>query len=942
MAADDPVILGLVEAILDGDAPDWTSVESAATDSQRAVFTELQAIAAIGSAWRRGRIPSFHSPLHLASAVGSTWGQLRILEALGHGGFGTVYRAWDPQLDREVALKLLPAGDDAVSALEEGRLLAKVHHRNVVTIFGADRIGPYFGLGMELVHGETLEHVLVKEGLIDVPRVVALGRQLCEALAAVHRAGLVHRDVKAHNVMLEPSGRLVLMDFGAGRFLSKSSDQEFAGTPLYLAPEIFGGAAATAQSDLYSAGVLLYHLLTGRYPVEGRTLREVRDVHSRLEQRSSVRLQRPDLPRRLASAIDRALAIQPVDRFQTAESMAAALGAESSGRTRVPYAAALLGLATVTAVAVAYTTPGRQFARALSGPSFSSLGRAAISPETPTARRLSLPRGSVFGSGLSYDGRYFSFADRDSNLAVFDMSTGQTETLVRANGDQYAEFSIVAPDGKLVAYQWWTDRRTYEIRLVDRATKSVRTLLRDDDLDYPLPIDWAKDGSKILVWTRTTQRVGRIMLADVTSGKLQVVREINAGVPLGLSLSTDGRYVAYDLPLSEDNQTRAIHIVDTMGIDDRIPPTEKDANDRFPLWTPDGQRLFFISDRSGSADGWLVPVRDGEATAEPTLVVRNLGRVESLGLTWEGAFYYRLTVGAFDVNEITLDPATMLPLSKPRRVAKHFAASNIGPSYSPDGRQLAYISIRDGLGGRPTRTIVVHDFETGAERELNPPLDLGTAPARWSPEGRRLLVGASVIDVGTGAVVPVVNRGLDRDLTAFGPTRWASDGTSVLYEQERTGVVKHSLAGRPDEVVYAYGVDSSVGRIHRFEVSPDGQRLAFSAFLRDGNGSVLRVVTPGGAIELARRMSPEMITVQAWSSDGRFILFTTLRTGAPPPHELWRVPAWGGPPEHLTSIAGATQLNPMAFNPKGTALAYTTGTPLQELWMMEHFLPKPR
>jgi len=314
MADDEPLILNLAGAILDGEAPDWASLESDASDSQRAAFAELQAIAAIGSLSRhRPRLP--HSAIDLPLSKSTTWGPLQILEPIGRGGFGTVYRAWDPQLDREVALKLLPADDEGVNALEEGRLLAKVHHPNVVTIFGADRIGASVGLWMEYVRGDTLEHILTREGAFTPSSVALIGRQLCEALAAVHQAGLVHRDVKAHNVMREPGGRLVLMDFGAGRMLAGGA-QDVAGTPLYLAPEIFGGGAATAQSDLYSVGVLLYHLLTTQYPIAGRTVREVRDAHARVTMAPLVRSARPDVPRRLAAAIEHALAVRPADRFR--------------------------------------------------------------------------------------------------------------------------------------------------------------------------------------------------------------------------------------------------------------------------------------------------------------------------------------------------------------------------------------------------------------------------------------------------------------------------------------------------------------------------------------------------------------------------------------------------------------------------------------------------
>jgi serine/threonine-protein kinase len=250
------------------------------------------------------------------------WGDLRLLSVLGRGGFGRVYRAWDASLAREVALKVIKPRDaeQRASVLIEGQMLARVNHRNVVTVFRAQQIGDEVGLTMELIKGRHLAQVVEQNGPMGAEEASVIGIGLCQALAAVHGAGLLHRDVKAHNVMRESGGRIVLMDFGTGRHVSESRLSDLSGTPLYLAPELFAGQPASAASDLYSLGVLLFYLVTRAHPVEGGSLTEIVLKHNRGERRLLSDL-RPDLPGRFVHVVHRALAAAPDDRPRSAGAM---------------------------------------------------------------------------------------------------------------------------------------------------------------------------------------------------------------------------------------------------------------------------------------------------------------------------------------------------------------------------------------------------------------------------------------------------------------------------------------------------------------------------------------------------------------------------------------------------------------------------------------------
>ena len=206
------------------------------------------------------------------------WGALECRRQIAGGGFGEVYLAWDPALEREVALKVLPAAGRSHTVIQEGRLLARVRHPNVVTVYGIDEHEGTVGLWMEWVEGLTLTQVLTARGLLGGHEASIIGVDVCRAVAAVHKAGLLHRDIKAQNVMLEAGGRIVLMDFGAGEIRSEDSlaAPQMIGTPLYLAPELFAGHPATIASDIYSVGVLLYHLMTATVSRRRRDVRRHR------------------------------------------------------------------------------------------------------------------------------------------------------------------------------------------------------------------------------------------------------------------------------------------------------------------------------------------------------------------------------------------------------------------------------------------------------------------------------------------------------------------------------------------------------------------------------------------------------------------------------------------------------------------------------------------
>jgi serine/threonine-protein kinase len=382
-----------------------------------------------------------------------------VIDKVGRGGFGAVYRAWDGTLEREVALKLIPTSNrvvDVSRARKEAQRLARVRHPNVVTIHGADLHDEHFGLWMELIHGSTLRDLLRVQGTMSAQEAASIGIDLCHAVAAVHRAGLLHGDIKASNVMREEGGRIVLMDFGAGGQIPRDGEppSRLTGTPAYLAPEALAGDKVSVASDIYSLGVLLYQLVTGTFPVEGNTRGEIAMAHA---QRRCVQIRdvRPDLSPAFVSVIDRALAHDPADRYKSAGEFGAALADVSGGTYRpdpfpmpgwktLAAGIALIGLVAAGIVAVQVM---RRPSNDLSGGSVSGSrmeATAAASAATPLTyqvaaafyalrndRPVRLATGSVLAPG---DQMFFSI---DVSRPVFVYVVNQDDT-----GETYLLFPL--------------------------------------------------------------------------------------------------------------------------------------------------------------------------------------------------------------------------------------------------------------------------------------------------------------------------------------------------------------------------------------------------------------------------------------------------------------------------------------------------------------------
>ena len=241
-----------------------------------------------------------------------------MLSHLGSGGFGSVYLAEDTWIKKKIAIKVPHKQNlDFSEMLKEPRLLASMSHPNIVTMLTAEKLEGVFFIVMEYVPGETLEHVIIREGALDLPRALDYTCQMCNAVDHAHRAGILHRDIRPGNMLVSENGLLKVTDFGTSRFLEIAAHgTTVIGSPPYMAPEQFHGKAVFA-SDVYSVGVTMYQMVTGELPYNTPAPADIERL-MRGELVTSPRMKNSRLPKAINDIIMRALAPDLTVRYQRA------------------------------------------------------------------------------------------------------------------------------------------------------------------------------------------------------------------------------------------------------------------------------------------------------------------------------------------------------------------------------------------------------------------------------------------------------------------------------------------------------------------------------------------------------------------------------------------------------------------------------------------------
>jgi Tol biopolymer transport system component len=749
-------------------------------------------------------------------AAGSKLGPYEILGQIGAGGMGEVYRAKDPRLGREVAIKVLPASmstdPERLRRFEqEARAASALNHPNILAIHdigtNASDGAPY--VVSELLEGETLRERIAGTALAP-RRTIEIARQIALGLAAAHEKGIVHRDLKPENVFLTSDARVKILDFGIAKLTqpegtvasetslpTQSRGTEpgvVIGTIGYMSPEQVRGKPVDARSDIFSFGAILYEMLSGRRAFRGDTAADTMTAILK-EDPPELSETNKNVPPGLQRIVRHCLEKSPEARFRStsdiafdlealsetsAEPRAAAATGVSSGRTLRTAIAAVAGAALLF---LAYRFGRRTPSAAADG-----------APLQAHFTQLTSDPGVEENPALSPDGKLLAYVSRATgNADIYVLRVGGKNPIDLTKDEPADDVEpAFSPDSSQIAFR--SDRQGGGVFVMGSTGESVRRLT---DTGYAPA--WSPDGKQIVFVTESFRDPldrafnSELWSVEVASG---AKRKLYGGDAVQPSVSPHGLRIAFwGLPQGSQRDIFTIPLKGLAAGEKPVAVTDDAPVDWNPIWSPDGKFLYFGSNRGGTLNLWRIAI--DEASGKP------LGSPEPLTTPsrWSGFFSVsgdgkQIAYLALDpmtsVEKFAFDPTSGRPLGAPTAILRG-SLPLIEPDISPDGQ---WIAIRS-TGAQDDLFLLKSDGSTLRQLTNDPWRD---RTPMWSPDGKRIAFHSDRSGTYEAWTIQPDGSGLTQLTHSKGhqviQPRWSPDGSRIAWEDgTQAGIVDVTKPG---------------------------------------------------------------------------------------------------------------------------------------------------
>jgi len=880
---------------------------------------------------------------------GSTFaGRYQVIEELGKGGMGKVYKVFDKEINAKVALKLLkpeiaPDKNSIDRFRNELKVARDISHKNICRMYDLGREAGLYYITMEYVPGEDLKNMIRMSRQLGVGTAIIIAEQICDGLAEAHRHGTIHRDLKPSNIMIDREGNVRIMDFGIARSVEAkglTGAGTIIGTPEYMSPEQVEDKDVDRRSDIYSLGIILYEMLTGRVPFEGDTPFAIGMKHKG-EIPRDLREINSQIPESLSRLVLKCLEKGREKRYQTADELRSELEKIAKG---IPIAERVIAK------------------------------RKAMTSKEITVkfslRKLYLPAAALIA--LLLVAGYFLFRPAPE---LFEVNIGRTQRITHDPGLEI--YPAISPDGKMIAYAAGPPgKMSLYVRQIAGGRPVALSASLPEDCRWP---QWSPDGTQIsfqyqgsiyvvpalggipkklverspgqrvecAAWSPDTKQISYI---DVRNESYQniLVRPIDGGEPAkiaaayephSLSWSLDGSKIAFVSGNKSFIFAKgfignlapcSIWLVSTKG-GTPVRVTDNKSLNVSPAWMPDGRHLLYVSNEKGGRDVFLLALDNSGKPLGPSVRLTTGLNAHTISLTSAGdKLAYSDFTHTANIWSIRMPKDGPISISEAQPVTTGNQTIE-GIDVSSDGKWLVYDS--NSAGNQDIYKIPVGGGEP--EQLTDDPSD-DFLPT-WSPDDKEIAF-YSFRNGNRDLFLMAADGGKVQQLTEDPAEErypdWSPDGNQLVFYSDKSGRQEIYVLSRKNKASNWQAprqLTFDGGLYDRW--SPDGRLIAYIS------GSSLRVIPAEGGDPrtLVESKDPAVLPspwFPGWSKDSQTICY--IAYDAEQHASFWSVPVSGGKPKLLVRFDDPSrQSTRMEFATDGERFFFTLAKYESDIWVGE-------